>query len=55
MENSKKQTKSPEENITRKEALQKAGKYAAFTAATMLVVLSPKSSQALSPAPPPNW
>ncbi len=55
MDNMKKQIKIPEESITRKEALQKAGKYAAFTAATMLVVLSPKSSQAQSPTPPPAW
>ena len=45
---------SPEENLTRKEALQKAGKYAAFTAAAMLM-LSPKESQATSPAPPGPW
>ena len=43
------------ETITRKEALQKAGKYAAFTAATMLIVLSPKESQAQSPTPTPGW
>ncbi|MBN1767040.1 MAG: hypothetical protein JW842_00890 [Prolixibacteraceae bacterium] len=42
--------------ITRKEALKKAGKYAAVTAATMFVVLSPKESQAQSSAPPtPGW
>ena len=40
--------------ITRKEALKKAGKYAALTAATMLVILSPKESQAESP-PTPGW
>jgi len=39
------------ENITRKEALKKAGKYAAFTAASMLIVLSPKDSQATSKLP----
>jgi hypothetical protein len=45
------------ENITRKEALKKAGKYAALTAATMFMVLSPKESQATSPLPssPPGW
>lgn len=42
------------EDITRKEALKKAGKYAALTAATMLVILSPKDSQAQSP-PSPGW
>ncbi len=39
-------------DITRKEALKKAGKYAAFTAASMLIVLSPKESQAQSPKSP---
>lgn len=47
------QNKSNDE-ITRKEALKKAGKYAALTAATMLVILSPKESQAESP-PSPGW
>jgi len=42
------------EDITRKEALKKAGKYAALTAATMLIILSPKDSQAQSP-PNPGW
>jgi hypothetical protein len=46
-------------NITRKEAIKKAGKYAAFTAAGMLMVLSPKESQAESPSNSPraprNW
>lgn len=41
-------------DITRKEALQKVGKYAAVTAAAMLIVLSPKESQAQSP-PDPSW
>ena len=46
--------------ITRKEALKKGGKYAAITAASMLVILSPKESQAespgsSSPAPPTGW
>lgn len=47
--------------ITRKEALLKAGKFAAFTALGMMVMLSPKKSQAGSgsPAAPgfggPSW
>ncbi len=43
--------------MTRKEALKKGGKYAALTAASMLMVLSPKESQAQSPAPasPTRW
>lgn len=42
------------ESITRKEALKKAGKYAAVTAAAMFIVLSPKESQAESP-PDLGW
>ena len=37
--------------ITRKEALKKAGKYAAFTAAAAIVLLSPKQAQADSTTP----
>ncbi len=40
---------NPEKKISRKEAMEKAGKYAAFTAAAALVLLSPKTSQAASP------
>ncbi len=39
------------EKISRKEALKKAGKYAAFTAAGAIVLLSPKEAQADSLAP----
>jgi hypothetical protein len=56
--NSNKQDKSiKEENeeITRKDALIKVGKYAAVTAAAMLIVLSPKQSQAQSSVPTPGW
>jgi hypothetical protein len=42
-----------EKKISRKEAIQKAGKYAAFTAAA-IVLLSPKTSQALSPETAPT-
>jgi hypothetical protein len=41
-----------EGKITRKEALVKAGKYTAFTALGMMVLLSPKKSQAQSPGSP---
>jgi len=41
--------------ITRKEAIKKAGRYAAVTAATMFIVLSPKESQAESGTPLPGW
>ncbi len=37
--------------ITRKEALKKAGKYAAFTAAAAIILLSPKDAQADSTVP----
>jgi hypothetical protein len=43
---------NPEKKISRKEAIEKAGKYAAFTAAAAIVLLSPKSSQAQSPETP---
>jgi hypothetical protein len=44
------------DKISRGEAIVKVGKYAAFTAASMMIVLSPKESQAGSPTPlPPGW
>ncbi len=36
------------DKISRNEALSKAGKYVAFTAASMLFLLSPKKAQASS-------
>jgi hypothetical protein len=51
MENKPKQIETPEETMTRKEALMKVGKYAAFTAVGMMLMLSPKKSQADSNAP----
>lgn len=57
MENTTKEVITTVENatnndqITRKEALVKAGKYAAFTALGMMVLLSPKQSQAQSSLP----
>jgi hypothetical protein len=39
------------EKITRKEALKKAGKYAVFTAAAAIILLSPKEAQADSTTP----
>lgn len=57
MKNKKKITtdKNQTQNITRKEALKKGGKYAAVTAASMFMILSPKESQATSPAAPTPW
>ena len=39
------------EKLTRKEAFEKAGKYAAFTAAAAIILLSPKEAQADSTTP----
>lgn len=50
-----KKTDTQQPAITRKEALQKAGKYAAFTAATMMLLLSTPQKAAASPAPPTEW
>lgn len=47
--------KDNSKKITRKEALKKGGKYAALTAASMLMILSPKESQADSPTVPTAW
>jgi len=40
--------------ITRKEALSKMGKYAALTAIGTFIALNPTKSQALSVPPPPT-
>jgi hypothetical protein len=47
-----KKTDTQQPSITRKEALQKAGKYAAFTAATMMMLLSTPQKAAASPGSP---
>ena len=48
---------SSKNKITRKEALKKAGKYAAFTAASMIVLLNPTKAEAQgsNPANLPVW
>ncbi len=51
MENNKKEIKALEEKVTRKEAFKKAGKYAAFTATTMFLLLNTKEAAAVSPGP----
>ncbi|HAX97101.1 MAG TPA: hypothetical protein DCY35_11380 [Prolixibacteraceae bacterium] len=43
------------DNMTRKEALKKAGYYTATAAGMMILLGSPKKSIAASPAPPPPW
>jgi len=42
----------PNQNITRKEALKKMGKYAAYTAIGTFIILNPKKAQANSVEPP---
>ncbi len=45
-----------EKKITRKEAISKAGKYALFTASSMMVILNPvKAQNDSSPGLPPDW
>ena len=41
-----------EEEITRKEAIKKMGKYAALTALGTYMILNPKKAQAQSPSEP---
>jgi hypothetical protein len=56
MEKKNKKTEvSQQPGMTRKEALQKGGKYAAFTAATMLVLLSTPAKAQTSPDKPGPW
>lgn len=44
--------KQPKSEITRKEALQRMGKYAALTTVGTFIILSPKKAQASSPPDP---
>ncbi len=54
--NNKKQDSSAKSEITRKEAITKAGKLTAFTAASMLILNPSKAAAGGSPAaPPPVW
>jgi hypothetical protein len=50
-EDSKDLTERAPHGITRKEALQKMGKYAAFTVMGTFVILNPKKAQAQSADP----
>ncbi len=49
--------KNTDKKITRREAIEKTGKYAALTAAATFLILNPKKSQAGSPGNPsdPTW
>lgn len=52
MKEEKNTPKNNQENpLNRKEALKKVGKYAAFTAATMMVLMSPVNSSAAQNSP----
>ncbi len=50
MDMKKSEEEKLENKITRAEALKKAGKYAAYTAAAAITILIPKESQAASTA-----
>ena len=53
MENKK---TTPKEEISRKDAIKKMGKYAALTAVGTFMILNPKKAQAQStPASPGGW
>jgi len=43
------------DDISRKEAIKKMGKYAALTAMGTFMILSPKKAQAASVLPSPGW
>lgn len=51
---SKELTEKAPHSITRKEALQKMGKYAAFTVMGTFVILNPKKAQAQSAGTTPD-
>jgi len=42
-------------DISRKEAIKKMGKYAALTAMGTFMILNPKKAQAASAPPSPSW
>jgi len=45
-------SKTTKDNITRKEAISKMGKYAALTAVGTFLILNPKQAHATSPPDP---
>ena len=47
--------KKNKENITRKEAIKKMGRYAGLTALGTFMILSPKKAQAQSEPPGPGF
>jgi len=52
----KEHEKALNKKMSRKEAISKAGKYAAFTASSMMMILNPVKAQPVpSPDLPPEW
>ncbi len=47
--------KNTDKKISRREAIEKTGKYAALTAAATFLILNPKKSQAVSTPESPGW
>ena len=52
---STKENKQPSEDISRKDAVKKMGKYAALTALGTFMILNPQKAQATSVPPSPGW
>jgi hypothetical protein len=50
-----KENKQSSEDIGRKDAVKKMGKYAALTALGTFMILNPQKAQAQSAPPPPGW
>lgn len=48
-------TPNGNDDISRKDAIKKIGKYAALTAMGTFMILSPKKAQAASVPPSPGW
>ncbi|MCF6212546.1 MAG: hypothetical protein L3J45_00820 [Flavobacteriaceae bacterium] len=55
VEEQKKIIKNGKELISRKEAILKTGKYAAYTALATFIILNPKKAQAQSVPSDPGW
>ena len=52
---STKENKQSSEDISRKDAVKKIGKYAALTALGTFMILNPQKAQATSVPPSPGW
>jgi hypothetical protein len=48
-------TPNDTDDISRKDAIKKMGKYAALTAMGTFIILNPKKAQAASEPPNPGW